>query len=54
MSSFVVPFFVLSDVAKIDTFASGLISFYIYFLDVKSQTDTDYLSERIKKLEEKK
>jgi hypothetical protein len=38
--------------ANMNTLASIGIAFYIYFLDVKGQTDTDYLSEKIKKLEE--
>ena len=38
--------------AQMNTLASIGIAFYIYFLDVKGQTDTDYLSEKIKKLED--
>lgn len=54
LSSFIWPFIILTDVAQINTVASIAISFYIYFLDVKGQTDTDYLSERITKLEDLK
>ena len=53
-SSFIVPFFILIDVGQFNTPVSILIAFYIYFLDVKGQTDTDYLSEKIKNLEDGK
>ena len=53
-SSFILPFFILTEMAQMNTLASIGIAFYIYFLDVKGQTDTDYLSEKIKKLEDAK
>jgi len=52
VTSFILPFFILTEMANMNTLASIGISFYIYFLDVKWQTDTDYLSEKIKKLED--
>ena len=51
VSSFLLPFLILTDLGKLDTLASIGISFYIYFLDVKSETNSDYLSEKIKNLE---
>jgi hypothetical protein len=35
-----------------NTLASIGVALCIYFLDVKGQTDTDYLLEKIKKLED--
>lgn len=50
--SFIVPFFILTEMTQINILASIGIALYIYFLDVKEQTDIDYLSEKIKKLED--
>lgn len=51
-SSFILPFVILTEIAQMNTLASIGIAFYIYFLDIKGQTDTDYLSEKINKLED--
>jgi len=52
VSSFILPFFILTEMANMNMLASIGIAFYIYFLDVKEQTNSDYLSEKIKKLED--
>jgi hypothetical protein len=52
IASFILPFFILNEIANMNTLASIGIAFYIYILDVKWHTDTDYLSEKIKKLED--
>ena len=52
VSSFILPFYILTEMAQMNTLASIGVAFYIYFLDIKGQTDTDYLSEKIKKLED--
>lgn len=52
ISSFILPFFILTEMAEMNTLASIGIASCIYFLDVKGQTDIDYLSEKIKKLED--
>ena len=43
-------FFVLIEMTKMDILASAGIVLYIYFLDVKGQTEANYLSEKIEKL----
>lgn len=53
-SSFILPFYILTETAQMNTVASVGISLCFYLLDIKGQTDTDYLSERIKKLEDEK
>lgn len=53
ISSFLIPFYILTGIGELNFYASIGISFYIYFLDIKGQTDTDYLSEKIKNLEKK-
>jgi hypothetical protein len=50
--SFILPYFILTDIANINILASIGIAFYIYFLDVKGQTNSDYLEEKIKKIED--
>lgn len=50
--SFIVPFFILTELAQINILASIGIAFYIYFLDVNGHTNDDYFSEKIKKLED--
>ncbi len=53
MSSFLCPYIALTTFAGFQILPSILISFYIYYLDVKSQTLDDYLSDKIKALEDK-
>lgn len=51
--TFMFPFTLLtSDVVKMDTYVSAGIALCIYVIDVVHTTDIDYLSERIKKLED--
>jgi hypothetical protein len=51
LSSFVFPFFILTEILSIGIVESSMVSFYIYLLDIRHQSDMDYLSERIKNLE---
>lgn len=44
--------FLLDQLVKIDNFASSEIAFCIYLIVVVHSTEIDYLSERIKKLED--
>jgi hypothetical protein len=50
--TFTVIYYLLNDLAKIDNFASLWLAFCIYFIDVAHSTEIDYLSDRIKKLED--
>jgi len=50
--TFMVIYYLLNDLAKIDNFASLGLAFCIYFIDVAHSTEIDYLSDRIKKLED--
>jgi hypothetical protein len=54
ISSFMIPFFTLTMVVKTDLLISIPFSLYVYFIDVFGQTNNDYLSEKIKKLEDLK
>lgn len=53
VGSFMYPLFVLSflDIPN-ENYVCYMISFFFYFLDVKYQTDVNFLEDRIKKLEE--
>ena len=53
LSSFMIPFLALYQIEQMNVWASAMIGFYIYFLDVKGQTDSDWISERVKILEDK-
>jgi hypothetical protein len=53
ISSFLIPFFFLIKVTTFDTFNSFLIALYVYSLDVRNQTDMDYVTEKIENLENK-
>lgn len=52
--SFIFPFFILTEILEFGNFESSIVSFYIYLLDIRHQSDMDYLSERIKGLESEK
>jgi hypothetical protein len=54
ISSFMIPFFILTLMVKTDLLITIALSLYIYFIDVFGQTNNDYLSEKIKKLEDLK
>ena len=52
--SFVMPFFILSEIAEMHIVASTTLALYIFVLHVKSETTEDILLERIKNLEKQK
>jgi hypothetical protein len=54
ISSFFIPFFILVDMLNFDLLESSLAALYVYLSDVKNQSDIDYLTERIKKIENNK
>ena len=51
ISSFLVPFVLASQILTFDTLDSTLVALYVYLIDVRNQTDMDYLSEKIESLE---
>lgn len=51
ISSFLVPFVLVSQILTFDTLDSALVALYVYLIDVRNQTDMDYLSEKIESLE---
>lgn len=52
--SFLFPMFILVDMLNFDLLESSLAALYVYLSDVKNQSDIDYLTERIKKIEDNK
>jgi hypothetical protein len=52
-SSFLIPFVLASQILNFDNFDCILVGFYVYFRDVINQTDIDYLSNKVKNIEEK-
>jgi hypothetical protein len=52
-SSFLVPFVLASQILTFDTLDSALVALYVYLIDVRNQTDMDYLSEKIENIADK-
>jgi hypothetical protein len=53
ISSFLVPFVLASQILTFDNLDSALVALYVYLLDVRNQTDMDYVTEKIENLENK-
>ena len=51
ISSFLVPFVLASQILTFDTLDSALVALYVYLIDVRNQTDMDYLTNKIESLE---
>ena len=51
ISSFLVPFVLVSQILTFDTLDSALVALYVYLIDVRNQTDMDYLTNKIESLE---
>ncbi len=51
--SFIVPFMILTNLFNFPNWPSAFLSFYIYFLDIHSESQFNYLEEKIEKLEKK-
>lgn len=52
LSSFIIPLYALSNLGiPNENYICYTISFMFYFLDVKYQTDVNYLEDRIKNME---
>jgi hypothetical protein len=51
-STFIVSFFILTQILNFGTLESSMVALYIYLTDVRNQTDVDDLSERIRELED--
>jgi len=52
LPTFIVSFFILTEILKFGTLESSMVALYIYLTDVRNQTDVDDLSERVKDLED--
>jgi len=52
ITSWFVPFLILSQYTSVDIYLTIIISSYIYLNDVAQSSKNDYFEERIKKLEE--
>jgi hypothetical protein len=53
LTSWVIPFLLITTWTDINTWLAAGISFYIYLMDVGQVSTNDYLEEKIKKLEDK-
>ena len=54
LTSWFVPFLLITTWTDVNTWLAVGISFYIYLMDVGQATTNDYLEEKIKKLEDAK
>jgi len=52
VTSWFIPFLLITEFISIDTWMAAVISFYIYLNDVMQSTKNDYMEEKIKKLED--
>ena len=52
LTSWLVPFLLITTLTDFNTWLAAGISFYIYLMDVIQASTNDYLEEKIKKLEE--
>ena len=53
ISSFLVPFVLANQILTFDNLDSALVALYVYLIDVRNQTDMDYLSEKIENIADK-
>ena len=52
LSSWFVPFLLITTWTTVNVWSAAGISFYIYLMDVRQSSENDYLEEKIKKLED--
>lgn len=52
LSSWFVPFLLITTWTTVSVWLAAGISFYIYLMDVRQSSENDYLEEKIKKLED--
>ena len=52
LTSWFVPFLLITTWTDVNTSLATVISFYIYLMDVAQASTNDYLEEKIKKLED--
>jgi len=52
VTSFIFPLFILMEILNFGLLESSMVALYVYLLDVRNQSELDYLSERVKELED--